>query len=366
VTDRGPPVADADAVREAFRVQGYWCDRLGSPFTARLCALLADRLDDRTALGRRILNWPGKPGPDGDSVPLRLTGALHALVRRGGLPRLAALYPPNPQPDDELLWSLLSDGLQTAEAEMARWLDNPPQTNEVARSALLMAGLAVVADATRLPLALYELGASAGLNLVLDRYGYRLGALSTGPADAPVVLSPPWKGPPPPDAPVHVLRRRGVDRAPLDVTTPADAERLVAYIWPDQAERLARMVAAIHVAAADPPPIDRADAADWLEAQLGADPEPGAARVVMHSIAFQYFPQATRQRIVDHLVRVGGQATAEAPLAWLAFELDSAAAGPPALRLTLWPGGNEWVLAHADPHVRAVEWLGKPGLSLIG
>jgi hypothetical protein len=357
LTDRGSPAANAEAVREAFRIQGYWCDRLGSPFTAKLCTLLADRLDDRTQVGRRILTWPGRPGPDGDSVPLRLAGALHALVRRGGLPRLAALYPPNPQPDDNLLWSLLSDGLLAAGAELSRWLDSPPQTNEVARSALLMAGLSVVAEAAGLPLALYELGASAGLNLVLDRYGYRLGALRIGLADAPVVLAPPWKGPPPPDAPVHVIRRRGVDRAPLNVTVPADAERLAAYIWPDQAERLARTVAAIRLAATDPPPIDRADAADWLEARLSPAPEPGVARVVMHSIAFQYFLPTTQQRIADHLARVGGQATADAPLAWLKFELDPTPAGPPALSLTLWPDGNERVLAHADPHVRAVEWL---------
>ncbi len=357
MTDRGSPTAGADAVREAFRVQGYWCDRLGSTFTAKLCTLLADRLDDRTPLGRRILTWPGRPWPDGDSVPLRLAGALHALVRRGELPRLAAFYPPHLQPHDDLLWSSLSDGLQSAGAELSRWLDSPPQTNEVARSAVLMAGLSVVAEATGLPLALYELGASAGLNLVLDRYGYRLGALRLGRADAAVVLSPSWQGPPPPDAPVRVVRRRGVDQAPLDVTAPADAERLAAYIWPDQAERLARTVAAIRLAGADPPPIDRADAADWLEARLDTNPEPGAARVVMHSIAFQYFPTPTQQRIADHLARIGGHATADAPLAWLRFELDPTAAGPPTLSLTLWPGGNERVLAHADPHVRAVEWL---------
>lgn len=356
MTESGPPT-DAEAVREAFRVQGYWCGRLGSPFTARLCVLLADRLDDRTPLGRRILAWPGRAGPDGDSVPLRLTGALHALVRRGRLPRLAALYPPNPLPDDDLLWAGVAEGLQSAGAELSRWLDNPPQTNEVARSALLMAGLLVVAEAARLPLALYELGASAGLNLVLDRYSYRLGTLRIGPADAAFVLAPPWNGPAPPDAPVRVVRRRGVDRAPLDVTAAADAERLAAYIWPDQAERLARTLAAIRVAAADPPPIDRADAADWLEAQLSPDPEPGVVRVVMHSIAFQYFPQATQRRIVDHLARVGGQSTPGGPLAWLRFELDPEATRPPALSLTLWPGGNDRTLAHADPHVRAVQWL---------
>ena len=86
------------------------------------------------------------------------------MVRRGRLPALARLYPPHPAPPGEVLWQEVAAALGDAGDELEPWLDRPPQTNEVARAAALMAGLLVVTARTGLPLALYELGASAGLN----------------------------------------------------------------------------------------------------------------------------------------------------------------------------------------------------------
>ena len=88
------------AVRGAFAEQARWCTRLNSPLTARLCTLLGLRLDRESAVGRRLLDWPGDPGSDADAVALRLCGGLHFLVRSGAAPRLAACYPPNPLPDE--------------------------------------------------------------------------------------------------------------------------------------------------------------------------------------------------------------------------------------------------------------------------
>jgi hypothetical protein len=344
-------VAEAD-VRTVFGKQADWCRRLDAPLMGRVCDTLARVLDDSTATGRAVLDWPG----DGfaDALPMRLTGGLNALARRGDLPALAACYPPNPAPTDAALAAALADGLR--DDRLLEWLASAPQTNEVARSGVLMPGLLVIAQMTGLPLALFELGASAGLNLRLDDYGYVLGGQRFDRADAPLTLAPRWDGPPPPAAPLKVVARRGVDLNPLDLGDPATRERLLAFVWPEQAERVQRLEAAIAAFIADPVGLDRGDAADWVESVIA--PHEGVATVVFHSIAYQYFPASTRARIAAHMARMGAAATAAAPLAWLRFELDDASAGaPPTLRLTLWPGG-EYLLARTHPHGAVVHWLG--------
>jgi len=343
--------------RAAFALQAQWCARLSSPFTARLCALLGERLDDATATGRRVLSWPGNPDSTADAVPLRLAGGLHALVRRGRLPALAACYPPHPCLDDERLWAAVDHALKDADDELLSWLDSPPQTNEVGRSAALMAGLLCVAARYDLPLALYELGASAGLNLVLDRYGYRLGDREAGNMRSPLILQPEWEGPAPPAAQVNIAFRRGVDLNPLDITNAQDRERLLAYVWPDQPTRLAQLEAAIRIASHDPPEIDRGDAAEWLSAHLDPKPAIGITRVVMYSISYQYFPADVQARIRDHIERVGSAASESAPFAWLRYEMNPDKPGDPALTLTLWPNGEERQLAVGHPHVRSLKWL---------
>jgi hypothetical protein len=348
------------AVRNAFVAQAEACRGRGSPFTALLCEALGHTLDRSTEVGRRVLDWPGRPDARGDSVPLRLAAGLHALVRRGRVRRLAALYPPNSPPEAEALRAALAEAVADAEADLLPWLDLPPQTNEPMRSGPLMAGLlAVAAETGGLPLALHEIGASAGLVLVLDRYDHRLGGAAAGTPGTAVTIAPAWEGgPPPQEEPVRVANRRGCDLDPLDVTDPEDRERLLAYVWPDQADRLARTKAAIGVAAADPPRLDRAEAAAWAEAAL--DPgaaEPGTARVLMHAVALQYAPDETTARIAAHAARVGAAATNEAPFAWLRFEADPEFGERGSLRLTLWPGGNERVLALGDTHGEKLRWL---------
>jgi len=340
-----------DGIRAGFRQQAAWCRLLGGPFTARLCEQLAERLDRTTATGRAVLGWAGDPLAD--ALMLRLTGGFHALARSGGLPELAAHYPPY-ESDDAALGAALAGALH--DDRLLPWLDSAPQTNEVGRSGVLMPGLLVIAAETGLPLALFELGASAGLNLRLDDYRYTLGGHGHGRADARVHLVPQWEGPPPPTARVTVAARRGIDLNPIDVRDPAARDRLLAYVWPEQAERIARLEAAL-AAAADPPPVDRGDAAAWVEANVA--PVEGRTGVVFHSIAFQYFPAGTQARIAAHMDLAGARATATAPLAWLRYEMavDDPAA-PPTLRLRLWPGGEDRLLAHAHPHGTTIRWLG--------
>jgi hypothetical protein len=338
------------AVRAAFAVQSGWCDKSGAPFTGLLCRLTGERLDRSSLLGNRVLGWPEGADPIRDALPLRICGGLHALVRSGGAPALAALYPPQPVPDPERLWEVLRPVL--ADPSLLPWIDGPPQTNEVGRSALLMAGLLTLAARFRQPIGLLELGASAGLNLLPDFYAYDLGGRSVGDRDSPVRLQPRWEGPPPPEAIVTIAGRRGVDLNPLDPRR--DSERLLAYVWADQQDRIARLEAALAIAAVDPPRVDRGDAADWLDARLTEPAPSGITRVVFHTVAFDYFPPATQARIARRLEETGAGATEEAPLAWLRYE-----AGPDTfeLRLRIWPGGEDRLLADGHPHGSIVRWL---------
>jgi hypothetical protein len=214
-----------------------------------------------------------------------------------------------------------------------------------------MSGLLVLAAHRPGPLDLYEVGASGGLNMLLDRYGYDLGGLSAGDPTSPVRLAPKWEGPPPPAAPVGIVRRRGVDLEPIDPVR--DGERLLAYVWPEQHSRLAQLEAALAVAAADPPVVERGEAADWLDARLAEPPLPGAIRTIFHSIAFQYFPEASRRRIETRLAEAG----AIEPLAWLRYEKEPGEERI-TLRLRIWPGGEDRLLASGHPHGRAIRWFG--------
>ena len=344
-------------IRAAFAQQAVFCRTSGSPLTALVCDAAMLAIDDTSATGRAIIAWPG--APFADAVMMRFTGGANALVRAGAAPALAALYPPAALPDVAAMAAALRALLADPEldAQLCGWLAGPPQTNEVARSGVLMPGLMTISAATRLPLRLFELGASAGLNLNLDRFGYRLGGVATGDAASPVQLGPEWTGPPPPAAAVTIATRRGVDINPLDIGDAATRERLMAYVWPDQRDRVARATAAMVVAQAFPPAVDHGDAAGWLEGRVA--PVPGSVAVVYHSIAFQYFPPVTKARIAAHMAGIGAAAGANAPVAWLRYEMDDATqAELPTLRLTLWRGGPpaESLLARVHPHGARVRW----------
>lgn len=348
-----PPVA------AAFAAQVDWCRLLDSPFTARLMEAAPPALADAPgATAAAIRDWPGEPVRD--ALVLRLAGGLHALVRSGRAPGLAALYPPAALPEIEPLAAAIAAVLADPglDAALRPWLDSAPQTNEVARSGVLMPGMMVIAGETGLPLRLFELGPSAGLNLCLDRWHYRLGQREAGDAASPVVIAPDWRGAPLPDLPdIRVVSRAGIDLNPLDVRDPATADRLLAYVWPDQPARVARAAAAIAAVAADPPPITQGDAAAFVAARVA--PEAGSCGVVFHSIAFQYFPAESRAAITAQMARVGADAGPEAPLAWLRYEMEDGRIGAlPTLRLTLWRGGppEERLLAHAHPHGAFVQW----------
>ena len=335
--------------------QAQYCERLGSPFTARICRLLAIYILPQTELGRELLAWPGDPRPEADSLPLRITGALHFLARAGKA-GLNELYPPAVAADAQLAVAV-RDAFSSEQSFLRAFVQRAPQTNEVGRSAALMAGLLAIAARTRLPLALYEIGASAGLNLLLDRYQFRFGAVSYGDPQSELMLAPRWEGPVPPvDAPLRIARRAGGDIAPIDIGQQSERARLLAYVWPDQTVRLARLAKALEIARLAPPPVDRADAADWLREKLAVQTAAGETRVLMHSVVWGYLSRATQAGVESHMEKCAAAATPNTPLAWLTFELDPQQRWPN-IRLRLWPGSIDVTLGHSHAHGDEVKWL---------
>ncbi|MGD9863640.1 MAG: DUF2332 domain-containing protein [Pseudodonghicola sp.] len=335
---------------DTLRRQAASCAKLGSPFMARLLAGLADRWPGDSALGQLCESWPDDDlGPGGASLPLRIAGGLHALVLSGSDAALAAVYPPNEGPDAQLIDAVLA-ALTRHEAFFLDWMQSPPQTNEVRRAAALIAAAHWIATRHPLPFAISELGASAGLNLMFDRFALETGAGRLGPADAALTLTPDWDGPLPAAAPLEIAERRGVDLNPIDPHSPEGALRLSAYLWADQPHRLALTRAAIAAQAAT---VDRGDAIDWLSQRLAA-PRPGHVHLIYHTVAWQYFPRAAQDRGRALIETAGARATADRPLAWLAMESDGGSGA--AITLRLWPGDLTVALGRADFHGRWLSW----------
>ncbi|MGW5260430.1 DUF2332 domain-containing protein [Microbispora sp. NPDC004025] len=169
------------------------------------------------------------------------------------------------------------------------------QTNEAGRCAVVLPLLAALPQ----PLALLEVGASAGLCLYPDRYAYRYGEHLVGSGEP--VLDCAATGVAPPARLPRVVWRAGIDLNPLDVTDPADVAWLDALIWPEHVHRRARLRAAASVAAAEPPLLVRGDLVDDLPA-LAAQVPRGATLVVFHTSVLYQVP-APRRRAFAELAR---------------------------------------------------------------
>ncbi|HKG50452.1 MAG TPA: DUF2332 domain-containing protein [Actinomycetales bacterium] len=163
------------------------------------------------------------------------------------------------------------------------------QTNEAGRCAVLLPVLAGLPQ----PLALLEVGASAGLCLYPDRYAYRYGRDVLGSGSP--LLDCAASGLPTPACLPEVVWRGGLDLNPLDVTDPRDLAWLEALIWPEHSHRRARLRAAAAVAAADPPLLVAGDLVDDLP-ELAARAPAGATLVVFHSsVLYQVTPSKRAQ-----------------------------------------------------------------------
>ncbi|MDT7562690.1 MAG: hypothetical protein QOG76_1314 [Pseudonocardiales bacterium] len=172
-------------------------------------------------------------------------------------------------------------------------LDRSTQTNEAARCATLLPVLMALPQ----PLALLEVGASAGLTLLPDRYSYDYGGqvtLTAADPAAPVLRCQP-RGPVPlPHGLPEVVWRAGIDLNPLDVTDDEDVAWLRCLIWPGEPERDERLTAAVAVARQDPPRVSRGDLVDDLVA-LAAQAPSHATLVVFHSAVLVYVSPSKRR-----------------------------------------------------------------------
>ena len=111
------------------------------------------------------------------------------------MPELAAFYPSVGGTWDPVLgWEAFAQVLESRSGEVRSLLTQPPQTNEVGRAAALYGGLLQLVQAVPLPVRLFEIGASAGLNLRADHFRYLADGTSYGAVDSPVVFDAAWSG----------------------------------------------------------------------------------------------------------------------------------------------------------------------------
>ncbi len=341
----------AAELEELSRDAGAW--------HSQFYAGLTDRMAEDVLAGGPAweLLEPYAEEPLHEYYPFRALAGIHHMVLAGEVPELEARYPSvGGDGDAEAAWPKVREELGTFDPEILDSLRHPLQTNETARCGALIGGFLTVARETGLPLRVLELGSSAGLNLHFDRYRYEADGMAYGPADSTVGFTDHWRrGVPPLDTPMEVAERRGCDFAPLDPTTDHDRLALLSYIFPDQTPRYELLRKAIDIAREYPVKVERAGVDAWAEEVL-AEQADGLATVIFHSLVWIYLEDEVRERVSAAINGAAERATAEAPIAWLRYEI-----GPdPAvceLRLTAWPGGEDRLLATGDVHLAPVTWL---------
>ena len=279
-----------------------------------------------------IMDFLGTLPPDKRQPNLLFASAWYLLGAPACITRLRALVSQN--------------RAELSEVMLAR----RTQTNEPARCATLLPALAELPP----PLALIEVGASAGLTLLFDRYSYDYPGLRiTGRDPQAPVLRCDLRGPVPvPGRLPEITWRAGLDLNPLDVTSDEDMHWLSCLLWPGEGDRAQRLAAAIAAARRSPPPVYRGDLLTDLPA-LAAQAPPEATLVVYHSAVLAYVAPEDRERFAE---TVRGLAAV-----WFSNEATGVVPGVP-LRdrddgaFVLARDGHE-PLARTDGHGDWVQWL---------
>ncbi|WP_328992470.1 DUF2332 domain-containing protein [Kribbella sp. NBC_01245] len=341
-------------ILETFRTQARACDELGSPLYGELLRKLVDDYEVGGASTAVLAGHENDPGPS--ALALRLLGSVHRLVLAGEVPELAAFYPSvGGEWDPVLGWEAFEQVLRSRGSELRSLLNQPPQTNEVGRAAALYGGLLQLAG--DLPVRLFEIGSSAGLNLRADHYRYDLAdGSSYGSMDSPVRIADAWAGRTLPSVEVRIAERVGSDIAPVDALSEDGRLTLMSYVWPDMTVRLARLRGALDVARLVPADVRREDAVSFLRA---VEPADGFLTVVWHSVMWQYLSVEDRAAGVAAIERLGARASALAPVAHLSMEPARRTPSSPhefLVTAQVWPTGERRILGAAAPHGVPTVW----------
>jgi hypothetical protein len=352
-----PMTATIDTLSPIFRRFGERECQHASPLYARLAVGIADD----PALLQIATAAQSRP------VPNLFLAAVQYLLLKGAGRRLAAFYPgiagsaaglsgaaAQEQGDSFPLFRAfcLEHAAQIRELLATRRV----QTNEVRRCACLMPAFVHAArQAAGRPLTLVEIGASAGFNLLWDRYGYDYGAgQRCGDLGSPVQLACELRGsrrPPLATRLPEVDFRVGLDLNPLDV---GDADAMLwlrALVWPEQQDRAALLERAIEVARQRPPRLLAGDALDLLPGAMASAPA-GAALCVFHTFTLNQFPRAARERFAALIA----EHAAQRDMWVIAIEWREPY---PSVVLTRFEAGarSELNLAYCDAHGAWLEWI---------
>lgn len=353
-------------VDELSKVWGAYADAIYQP-SSDLYATLARIVASDDQILELVLEAP----PHGHD-PNMLLAAVHYLVLSGMDHPLAATYREGAAFDT--VGPAFRDVCLTRRDDLLSLMAaHHIQTNECGRCPPVALGLAEAALQLGEPLSLVDAGASAGLNLLLDRYRLDYtGRGSLGPADSPVVVATEVRGEGALRLPGEfpgISARLGLDRSPVDLQDEESVRWLLACVWPDSG-RLPRTAAAIELARAAPPPVMAGDMVDDLPRAVEQVADGPVA--VVTSWSYSYLSQEDRLGFVEALGRIGR----ERPVAWVCLdssgvsELFAVPEGradpaelPNLLGLALWgrddaagpPRGRTLALVH--PHGRWIEWL---------
>lgn len=312
--------------------------------------------------------------PPTQRLPVLLFASIHSLLIAEPTHPLADWYPnlrSVPRlPDDDELMPTLSAFVRGHLNEIKQLVSTrSTQTNEVGRSLLFLPPLGMIAQEVG-PVTMIDVGASGGLNLLLDQFGYRYEPDDGSPAstvglDSTVTLTASTRGAVPIPAILPTIAGRlGIDASPIDVTNDGRARWLEACVWPDQPERFRRLRAAIDLARIDPPRILNGD----LVAEISEAVErvrPLGHPVVTNSWVLNYLHDRDRGAFMDELEHIG----AAGDLSWIAAEAPALTTGLPwpdeiaenwqtQLLLTTWRDGIRTVrhLAQCHPHGFWMHW----------
>jgi hypothetical protein len=330
-------------------------------FARRECHVspLYERLSRGIAQDPELLAIAAQAQP-GQPVPNLFLAAVHFLLLKGVQNPLAAYYPSlssttplsaDPYP------SFRTFCLEHRERILELISTRLVQTNEVRRCGCLLPAFAVVASRGRgRPLALVEIGASAGLNLLWDRYGYDYGEEGRyGDRRSPVQIACMLHGdrrPPLPGTSPTVATRLGIDLNPIDVCDPDAALWLRALVWPGEGGRAALLQEALRVAQQDPPRLIAGNAVDRLPEVLAAIPD-DQSLCVFHTHTVNQFPAEARA----NLSALFAERATERDLFRLSIEW--LGEGHPRLELVSFEGGamTAQLLAYCGSHGEWLEWL---------